>query len=250
MIENQHDQTIDEIDFSEEEKNNTESNREEREKSSLYKDIKHSKSLCANGLVDTNKYIYIEQTKSVEQKLLPRIERGEFCILIAPSQSGKTSLVVNSLMPRLKEIGYLPIYVNIRNVVSMCGETTKKGESTTFFTCLLKAINIALKVELYAPTLEDLFSQLYGPFKDEKVVLVKDEIDSIAELERLERARFLASLSAIKQMKMSYSLYSCVAITNWVGEHFGQTIGNSPFNVTNLVYGDYFTREEADLKKN
>jgi hypothetical protein len=45
----------------------------------------------------------------------------------------------------------------------------------------------------------------------------------------------------------SYSLYSVLGITNWVGEYIEDTIqcSGSPFNITNKITAPYFTKEEV-----
>src|SRR3989338_9476735 len=59
------------------------------------------KGLCVNGRVEVEEYIYIAPSKWIETELQPRVDRGEFCCLIAPSQSGKTSRITNSFIPMI-----------------------------------------------------------------------------------------------------------------------------------------------------
>ncbi|KAL9645503.1 hypothetical protein ABK040_000568 [Willaertia magna] len=205
---------------------------------------KRKKGLCVNGRVEIDKYIYVEQ-EHMKKKIQTRIENGEFCILIAPSQSGKTSLVTNSLIPSLSKRGYFPVFIDMRGLI---GTYLLGHKEVNFSETFLIYVNIFLQTKYESFGITSLFAHIscIPEFKEQKVVLFLDEFDSIAELPIDDRKGFLAALSTMKQNKELYCLHSCLAITNWVGEYFGQTIGNSPFNVTNPIYGDYFSKEEVE----
>ena len=47
-----------------------------------------------------------------------------------------------------------------------------------------------------------------------------------------------------KDGKSLYCLLSTLIITNWSGDYLKDTIGNSPFNISDTIYLDYFTKEE------
>ena len=148
-------------------------------------------------------------------------------------------------MPSLKERGYYPVSIDMRGLVS----TYLSIQSSSFDTAFLIYINRFLGTQYESKELTSLFekSSCIPEFKDEKVVLLLDEFDSIAEIPTEERTRFLAALSSMKQNKTLYFLHSCLAITNFVGEYFGQPIDHSPFNVSNPIYGDYFNEHEVEL---
>ncbi|KAL9645524.1 hypothetical protein ABK040_000588 [Willaertia magna] len=205
---------------------------------------KRKKGLCVNGRVEIDKYVYVEQ-EHMKKKIQTRIENGEFCILIAPSQSGKTSIVTNSLIPSLSKRGYFPVFIDMRGLI---GTYLLGHKEVNFSETFLIYVNIFLQTKYESLGITSLFAHTscIPEFKEQKVVLFLDEFDSIAELPIDDRKGFLAALSTMKQNKELYCLHSCLAITNWVGEYFGQTIGNSPFNVTNPIYGDYFSKEEVE----
>lgn len=139
---------------------------------------------------------------------------------------------------------------NLQTVVSTASVVARYMVIDNFNKCFIEAVGNYLCVDLKVEDIQTLFSTtfVFELFKNKKVVLIMDEIDSITELSLSERKAFLSSLSTMKQIHQgTYCLYSCLAITNWVGEYLGQTIGNSPFNVASPAYGDYFSIEEANL---
>ncbi|EFC49004.1 predicted protein [Naegleria gruberi] len=147
----------------------------------------------------------------MKKTIQTRLEQGEFSILIAPSQSGKTSIVSNSLMPSLKERGYYPVSIDMRGLVS----TYLSIQSSSFDTAFLIYINRFLGTQYESNELTSLFekSSCIPEFKDEKVVLLLDEFDSIAEIPTEERTRFLAALSSMKQNKTL--LFSSFLFSNY-----------------------------------
>ena len=136
--------------------------------------------------------------------------------------------------------------VDIRGIVS-----DMISEKQEFFPTLFLHIETFLKASLSGiKSLTALFSQESKRifFQNKDVILLMDEIDSIASIDKKDREAFFGQISNIKQSwrngKSLYCLYSTLIITNWSGDYLRDTIGNSPFNVSDTIYLDYFTKEE------
>jgi hypothetical protein len=110
--------------------------------------------------------------------------------------------------------------VDIRGVV---GDMI--GGKQEFFSTFFSHVETFLKTSLKGiKTLTSLFSQesKIKYFQNKKVVLIMDEIDSIAGIDKMVREAFFGQLSSIKQSwrggKSLYCLYSTLIITNWSGD--------------------------------
>ena len=66
------------------------------------------KTFCLSGIVNPNSHFYVDPSKWNKENIIPEIKRGDYPLLIAPSQSGKTTRVIK-LKEQLKS-NYLPIY--------------------------------------------------------------------------------------------------------------------------------------------
>jgi hypothetical protein len=214
------------------------------------------RSFSANGKVDPRKHFYVDPRPWNEKNLVPKLENGGFYILLAPSQSGKTTKC-DALLEVIENTQvFVPIWytkllrsfyrVDIRGVV---GEVI--GGNKEFFPTFFSHVETFLKTSLKGiKTLIELFSQesKVKYFQNKNAILLMDEIDSIADIDEKLRKAFFGQLSNIKQSwkegKSLYCLYSALIITNWSGDYLRDTFGNSPFNVSDTIYLDYFTVEE------
>ena len=99
------------------------------------------------------------------------------------------------------------------------------------------------------PSLQDVFDKKNKNilFENKEVVLIIDEIDSLSDLDDQTRKYFLGALSSIKQTKDIYCLWSCLFITNWMGPYIYDTLGSSPFPLSDYVISPYFTSEETSI---
>eukprot|EP01080_Neovahlkampfia_damariscottae_P013270 gene13270-11505_t len=80
------------------------------------------------------------------------------------------------------------------------------------------------------------------------IVLIIDELDSISKIDKKTREIFLSELRTLKQQKIqddSNCLHSVLGITNWVGDYINDTLGGSPFNISNKILCEYFTLDET-----
>ena len=210
----------------------------------------------ANGNVDPRKHFYVDPKPWNEKNLIPKLEQGGFYVLLAPSQTGKTTKC-RTLLEMIKSRGtHLPILyelillsfssVDMQKVV---GEVLEKDKR--FFPTFLSHVEAYLGVSIKDVTsTSELFSENTKKkyFQNKDVILIIDEMDSIANIKEEERGAFLAQIRGIKQSwrngKSLYCLYSTLIITNWSGDYLRDTIGNSPFNVSDTIYLDYFTETE------
>ena len=95
------------------------------------------KRFCPNGLVDPRYHFYIDPSEWNEKNLIPELKNHRYPLLVAPSQSGKTTRV-NKLLDQLKD-QFLPIYIDILGIVD------KNQSSDKFYEEFFK--EFSLKVE-------------------------------------------------------------------------------------------------------
>jgi hypothetical protein len=201
-----------------------------------------SKTFCPNGSVNTKSHFYVDTSTWNEANLLPSVQNGKFSILIAPSQSGKTTRIVD-FVKRLKK-DYTVIFLNIS------GFLRSKMNSNEFNKIMVKEISFAVNNSRDSPPLTDHLNDIFNlnmksKLHDKDCVLIIDEIDALKAIDQDARIGFLSLIRRWKQERNSYCLVSIIGITNCFGNELTDTIGNSPFNVSDFLYSPYFTFEEV-----
>jgi predicted AAA+ superfamily ATPase len=66
------------------------------------------RTFCANGKVDPEHHFFVNPSSWNEKNLIPRLKNSNFFLLIAPSQSGKTTRT-DTLIKQLQNSNLLPI---------------------------------------------------------------------------------------------------------------------------------------------
>eukprot|EP01080_Neovahlkampfia_damariscottae_P000872 gene872-9783_t len=211
------------------------------------------KSFCPNGSVDPEYHFYIDPSEWNEKNLIPQLKISHYPLLVAPSQSGKTTRV-NKLLDQLKD-KYLPIYIDLQTIVRENMTPNQFWEQ--FLQVFMSEVEKITKNNLEAlkPESISVFTLFVNNFKykqkyygDKHCILVLDEIDMISKINDSTRKDFLTILRALKQQKIrdgSNCLHSVLGITNWVGDYINDTLGGSPFNISNKILCDYFTLDET-----
>ncbi|KAL0478462.1 hypothetical protein AKO1_000410, partial [Acrasis kona] len=179
-----------------------------------------------------------------EKNLQSIINQRRHTILLGPSQSGKSSRVIL-----------------LRNVLN------NSGEYLCFYTsALYMAENPKDLFEQFKKQIKNQLLQLDQKYKsvefnnygelfdnekiDKKMVLIIDEIDALGAdtIDALQRQAFL---TAIKNQRdnlrggLSAKLVSSIAVSNVFGTYVNDTLGSSPYNITDVVNAPFFTLEET-----
>jgi flagellar biosynthesis GTPase FlhF len=66
------------------------------------------RTFCANGKVEKNSHFFVDPSEWNTEELMPRVERGEYFTLLAPSQTGKTTRA-EVFTDQLRKNGYFPL---------------------------------------------------------------------------------------------------------------------------------------------
>jgi hypothetical protein len=201
-----------------------------------------SKTFCPNGSVNTKNHFYVDTSKWNEEILLPSVQNGEFSILIAPSQSGKTTRIVD-FVKRLKK-DYTVIFLDISSFLK------PNMNFNEFNKIMIKEISFEVNNSRDCPPLTDNLKDIFNlnmkiKLHDKDCVLIIDEIDALNLIDKDARISFLSLLRNWKQQQNFYCLVSMIGITNCFGNELTETIGNSSFNVSHFLYSPYFTFEEV-----
>lgn len=190
--------------------------------------------------------LYVDPSNWNEKILIPELEIGNYPLLIAPSQSGKTTRVVK-LIEQLKS-KYFPIYIDGQSLI---GEKKTPEEFwENFLLQFQKKVNNnqfpLFPFESKSFTL--IFdNKLKDYFDGKECILIIDEIDALSNINEETRKIFLSTLRSLKQNKVlnsnEHCLHSVLGITNWVGKYIEDTITGSPFNVSNFNIASPFVKK-------
>ncbi len=164
-----------------------------------------------------------------------------------------------------KDIELLPLYVDMTKIIKATGNTLIELEKS-LWNIFVEQLNPSLSRPIDSTkyfSFSTLFdnSSLHELFGGKYPVLFLDEIDALSSLDgRCDeiiktmntsedktriRTAFLLDLRSVKHSPTTHCLQSVVGISNYMGD-YTQIVRGSPFNVNNLLYGSYFTREQFE----
>jgi hypothetical protein len=207
------------------------------------------KTFSANGKVDRNRHFFVDPSKWNEKKLIPLLKNNTYPCLMAPSQSGKTTRIMVLLEMLNKEKDILAISIDMGSLFP-----TSSSFLDSFTRELENQVRITLSNEIIRITEGNLCNIFHRDNKERyfggrNVVLIIDEIDLLSKVDNEERNIFLVALHTLKQANtpnQTSSLLAALVITNAVGAYLIDSLGNSPFNVAEPVFADYFTELEVE----
>lgn len=231
---------------------------------------KRKKTFSADTLFESRHFL-VDPRATTKSLFMPKIAAGENFCMVAPCQTGKTTMAL-ALVEQLQDAGYFPIlYVcsyyqftccslDMQRVVSQMistGATFRKA-----FFSVIQATNRDCTYDSKYSDLCDFFvginSKLIFQCKD--VVLLCDNIDALGTVNdlldgkgsdfalKLEigRVTFLADLISIRDaIPGTYCLHSVVGITNFVGRYLESTIGTTALAIRQQIAVPYFTIEQV-----
>jgi hypothetical protein len=103
-----------------------------------FKTVEEKKTFCPNGKVNPQHHFYVDPSKWNETNLIPQLKNGNYPLLIAPSQSGKTTRVAK-LVDQLQS-KYFPVYID------MLGLVAKVTYAVDFWELLIRNISMQCRV--------------------------------------------------------------------------------------------------------
>jgi hypothetical protein len=217
--------------------------------------MQDKKLFCANGQVDRKRQFFVDPTVHVRSQYLYGMLHGTFRIVVAPSQSGKSTRKT-ILSELLRQNNIIPIEVDMTAVVA-----TRSNQNIHLIKAFIHEVTPAMRLidpdfDAESVVVSTMFHISKKWCQKRTFALLMDDFSAISCCDRDERNIFLSALRSIKQGRVTKDNAVCgmIAFTNCIGdlvtnvtETTEEIIYWTPDEVFDL-FGQYAAQENIDMK--